>query len=80
MKRKKMRLKRISQMKKNQFILINEVNIHDFHLINFPLININNEELKVSLLSKLIISQKYFIINKPPFFKNIKSSIVHFEK
>ena len=65
MKRKKMRLKRISQMKR-QFILINEVNIHDFHLINSPLINIDNEELKVSLLSKLIISQKYFIINKPP--------------
>ena len=67
MKRKKMRLKRISQMRR-QFILINEVNIHDFHLINFPLINIDNEELKVSLLSKLIISQKYFIINKPPLF------------
>ena len=65
MKRKKMRLKRISQMKR-QFILINEVNIHDFHLINFPLINIDNEEIKVSLLSKLILSQKYFIINKPP--------------
>ena len=65
MKRKKMRLKRISQMKR-QFILINEVNIHNFHLINFPLINIDNEEIKVSLLSKLILSQKYFIINKPP--------------
>ena len=67
MKRKKMRLKRISQMRR-QFILINEVNIHDFHLINFPLINIDNEDLKVSLLSELIISQKYFIINKPPLF------------
>ena len=66
-KRKRMRLKRISQMRR-QFILINEVNIHDFHLINFPLINIDNEDLKVSLLSKLIISQKYFIINKPPLF------------
>ena len=67
MKRKKMRLKRISQMRR-QFILINEVNIHDFHLINFPLINIDNEELKVSLLSKFILSQNYFIIIKPPLF------------
>ena len=67
MKRKKMRLKKISQMKR-EFILINEVNIHDFHLINFPLINIDNEELKVSLLSKFILSQNYFIIIKPPLF------------
>ena len=66
-KRKKMRLKKISQMKR-EFILINEVNIHDFHLINFPLINIDNEELKVSLLSKFILSQNYFIIIKPPLF------------
>lgn len=66
-KRKKMRLKKISQMKR-EFILINEVNIHDFHLINFPLINIDNEELKVSLLSKFILSQNYFIIIKPPVF------------
>ena len=62
-----MRLKKISQMKR-EFILINEVNIHDFHLINFPLINIDNEELKVSLLSKFILSQNYFIIIKPPLF------------
>ena len=54
MKRKKMRLKRISQMKR-QFILINEVNIHNFHLINFPLINIDNEEILFNLIFFLFI-------------------------
>ncbi len=50
---------------KRENIFINEVNINNFHLINFPLININEEEIKINYLSKLIASQKYFIIKEP---------------